>query len=168
MERFKEFSIPISGLKPGSHEYHFEMGSAFFSLFEKSPITEGRFSAEVLMDRRQDLAVLDFRIQGSYACSCDRCLATIELPVQTEYQVILKFEEGKEEDDVIYVDPQASDWNAAPLMYELIFMAMPLTNIYDCQGIPCNQEVLRKLENIENAPEGDASVWEDLKKIKLN
>lgn len=168
MERFKEFSIPVSGLKPGSHEFHFEMGPAFFSLFEKSPITEGRFSAGVLMDRRQDLAVLDFRIQGTYACSCDRCLAAIELPVQTEYQVILKFEEGKEEDDVIYVDPQATDWNASQLMYELIVMAMPLTNVYDCRGIPCNQEVLRKLENIENAPEGDASVWEDLKKIKLN
>ncbi len=168
MERFKEFSIPLSGLKPGSHEYHFEMGPEYFSHFENSPIAEGRFIAEVLMDRRQDLAVLDFRIEGSYACSCDRCLAPIVLPVQTEYRVILKFEEGKEEEDVIYVDPQASEWNAARLIYELIIMAMPLTNVYDCKGIPCNREVLEKLKNIETTPEGDASIWEDLKKIKLN
>ncbi len=168
MERFKEYSIPVSGLKPGFHEYRFEMDPGFFSHFEKSPLADGRFKAEVLMDRRQDLAVLDFRIEGSYACACDRCLAPIELPVHTEYRLILKFEEGKDEDDVIYLDAQASEWNAAQLIYELIIMAMPLTNVYDCKGIPCNQDVLRQLEKTENAPGGDASVWEDLKKIKLN
>lgn len=168
MEPLKEFAVPLKGLKPGLHQYHFEVDNGFFKKFEKSPIEQGQFSVDVELERGTDLFTLRFDIQGKYACSCDRCLAPIELPVQYQDQVILKFEEGVDDDEVIFLDPQTSEWNAAGIIFEMICLAMPLTNVYDCDGKVCNQDVLKKLEAFENINRETDSIWENLKDIKLN
>lgn len=168
MGPLKEFTIPLKGLKPGLHQYHFEVDHRFFKNFDKPPIDEGMFKVDLEVDRSTDLFTVKFKIEGKYSCSCDRCLAPIELPVEHEDQVILKFEEGVDDDQVNYLDPQASEWNAAQVIFEMICMAMPLNNVYDCDGKVCDQEVLRKLEKIEGSEVENKSIWEDLKNIKLN
>ena len=168
MEPLKEFAVPLKGLKPGLHQYHFEVDSRFFKHFDKSPIEEGLFSVDLEVDRATDLFTVRFDIQGKYLCSCDRCLAPIELPVQYQDQVILKFEDGIDDDTVVYLDPQTSSWNSSAIIFEMICMAMPLTNVYDCDGSVCNQEVLKKLELFEKNNLESDSLWENLKNIKLN
>lgn len=168
MEPLKEFAVPLKGLKPGLHQYHFEVESHFFKNFDKSPIEQGRFSIDMEVDKGNDLFNIQVDIQGNYSCSCDRCLAPIELPIEYQDQLILKFEEGIDDDVVIYLDPQTSEWNAARTIFEMICMAMPLTNVYDCDGTVCNQEVLKKLENFEKTNIATDTLWDKLKNIKLN
>jgi len=168
MEALKEFTVPLTGLKPGAHTYTYEVDSEFFTHFENSPISDGKFEILITLDRRPDLAVLDFDIKGSYKCNCDRCLADINLPITHHNQIILKFEEGEDTDELIFVDPQLAEWNAANMIFEFISLAKPLTNVYDCKGIPCNQETLKALDQYESQNESDNSIWKDLKDIKLN
>lgn len=168
MEPLKEFAVPLKGLKPGLHQYHFEVDSRFFKNFDKSPIENGSFSVDLEIEKGADLFNVRFDIQGKYECSCDRCLAPIKLPIQYQDRLILKFEDGVDDDTVVYLDPQTSAWNASGIIFELICMAMPLTNVYDCDGTECNQEVLKKLEDFEKNNIGTDSLWENLKNIKLN
>jgi len=168
MEPLREFAVPLKGLKSGLHQYHFEVDDSFFKNFEKSPIGQGRFSVDLEVERGTDLFTIQFKIQGRYECSCDRCLAPIELPIQHQEQLILKYAVGIDDDEVIYLDPQSSEWNAARIIYEMICMAMPLSNVYDCDGIVCNQEVLKKLEKFEKTDSDTSPLWENLKDIKLN
>jgi len=168
MEALKEYTVPLTGLKPGNHVYQFEVGSDFFKHFENSPIERGRFTASITLDRQPNLAVVNFQIEGAYECVCDRCLVQIELPVTYDDQLILKFEEGEDTDEVLYLDPQASEWNASKVIFELICLGKPLMNVYDCQGIPCDAVMLKKLTEFEVKTDIDESVWKDLKNIKLN
>ena len=168
MEALKEFTVPLTGLKAGDHIYRYEVGPDFFTHFENSPIESGHFKVEVVLDRRPEMATLNFKIYGTYSCLCDRCLIKIDLPIQHSDHLILKFEEGEDTDEVIFVDPQISEWNAAKVVYEFICLAKPLMNVYDCKGKPCDQEVLKKLTEYEHDPEPDQSIWKDLENIKLN
>ncbi len=168
MEALKEYTIPLSGLKPEDHIYRYVVDAEFFKHFENSPIDQGRFEIEILLDRKVDMAVIVFDIKGSYACSCDRCLAEIDLPIRHRTQLILKFEVGEDSDEVIYLDPKTSEWNASRVIFELISLAKPLTNVYDCRGEQCDFDVLKKLEEFDVKPALDDSIWNDLKNIKLN
>ncbi len=169
MEALKEFTVPLTGLKPGAHVYKMEAGKDFFSHFENSPIQEGLFQVEISLDRRTDMAIVDFDIQGSYRCNCDRCLVAISLPIEIQDEIILKFDEqGDDSDEVIYLDSQASEWNAAKVVYELICLAKPLINVYDCKGKPCDQTMLKKLNEYETHHDDDNDLWKDLQNIQLN
>lgn len=168
MEALKEYNVPLTGLKAGDHIYRYDAGPDFFKHFENSPIEAGQFHIEITLDRRPDMATLDFRIKGTYSCNCDRCLVKIDLPIKQTGELILKFEEGEDTDEVIFLDPQTSEWNASKVIYELICLAKPLINVYDCKGKPCDQEVLKKLDEYEHEPEPDQSIWKDLGNIKLN
>lgn len=168
MEALKEYNIPLTGLKPGDHVYKYVVDDQFFKQFEHSPIEQGRFEIDITLDRKIDMAVLSFDIRGSYFCSCDRCLTDINLPVRHKAQLILRFEEGEDTDELIFLDPKAAEWNTAKVLFELISLAKPLTNIYDCKGEQCDEVVLKKLKEFENIPPVDESIWKDLKDIKLN
>jgi uncharacterized protein len=169
VEAFKEYTVPLSGLKPGPHVYSYSVDSEFFRHFEASPIQSGQFDILITLDRRADMATLDFDIRGHYNCLCDRCLADIQMPINALNQLIIKFEEGDDTDEVIYVEPQESEWNAATVIYEFICLGRPLSNTFECDGRPCNQDLLKKLNQLEemSRPEKE-SVWESLKNIKLN
>lgn len=172
MEALKEFTIPLSGLKPGPHTYRYEADNEFFKHFENSAIQNGKFEILVTLDRRSDMVVLDFEVSGTFECNCDRCLAPIHLPIENEAQIILKFsdepESNESTEELIYIDTHTHEWNAAEVMFDLIMLAMPLTNVYDCDGKPCNKEVLKKLDLLEQEGERDDSIWKDLKNITLN
>ena len=58
MEALKEFTVPLTGLKPGAHVYRYEVDSEFFTHFENSPISDGKFEILITLDRRPDLACL--------------------------------------------------------------------------------------------------------------
>lgn len=171
MEALKEFTVPLTGLKPGNHSFNYVVGAMFFSHFENSPIQDGSFEVMIILDRRSNHAYLEFEIKGSYKCYCDRCLVVIDLPIESKSQLILKFEEGEDSDEIIYLDAKVFEWNAAKIIFELICLAKPLTNVYDCKGKPCDQVMLKKLNGLEvgeKTADKLSSIWENLKNIKLN
>jgi uncharacterized metal-binding protein YceD (DUF177 family) len=166
MHPFVEYSIPIQGLKTGIHPYRFHIDGAFFAKFEESPIDECTFSARVQLDKRPDMLLFDFEIEGEVPAECDRCTADIRLPVETERQLIVKYgdAEGEMEDEVVFISREASEFNLAPYLYEFIVLALPISNTYDCQSDerpPCNFEVLDYLKN--DKPSENGSVWDVLK-----
>ena len=103
MDAFVAYALPIQGLKTGVHHFKFEVDSAFFAQFEDSPVQEGKVLFELELDRRPDMMLLDFTLEGFIKAECDRCTAQIDLPLEDERQLIVKFgeEELEVEDEVI-------------------------------------------------------------------
>lgn len=167
MDPFVAYSIPIQGLKIGLHRYKYTLDREFFRHFEGSLIEEGEVMAEVQLDKRPDMLLLDVQFSGYSVAECDRCTATIHLPVSGERQLVIKYgsAEGEEEDEVIFISRDAPELNLAPFLYEFAMLALPITNTYDCENDPeppCNQEVLKFLQ--QNAEEGKSNpVWDALK-----
>lgn len=176
MERFSAYSLPIQGLKVGSHHFKYALDQEFFRHFEGSPIEEANIEVEVLLDKRSDMMVFDFSVAGTVKAECDRCTATIDLPVEDEQQLIVKFgepdPEDDEDDEVVFIPREAPEFNLARYLYEFSVMALPITNTYDCDSAPnppCNFEVLNYLKQTnEDAPSTADPTWDALQDLKDN
>ena len=170
MQALRQFSIPIKGLKTGLHEFKFEIDQEFFKSFENSPVKSGLLNCALAFDKKDDHILLNFETQGSVVTTCDRCTSKINLPLSSDYEIIVKYGEGNNEmEEVYYLDPDAHEINVASLIYEQIVLALPMIKVYDCEvddPRPCNVEILSILsEESEQAsnPLGDA-----LKNLKID
>lgn len=170
MQALRQFSIPLKGLKNGKHEYAFNIDKTFFDCYESSPVSEGKLTAKISLDKKSDHIILDFWIQGLIQTDCDRCTALIDLPIETENEIIIKYsDEEKEEADVVYITNDAHEFNVASLIYELIVLAIPIIKVYDCESTeprPCNEDILSRLS--EKTKESDNLLGDALKNLKLD
>jgi len=182
MKPLIQYSLPVKGLRKGTHQFDFQIDSAFFKHFEGAPVSDGNIELTLLFDKRPNLYVLDFQFSGTLKTECDRCLAWIDLPVSGEQRLMVKFsteaDKESEEADVVYVDPETQHFNVAKYVYEYIILAMPISKVYDCENdeaAVCNQEMLQYLqpENGSAASETDSEeqadnpIWAELKKLKV-
>jgi uncharacterized protein len=173
MDGLVEYTIPVKGLGNGIHPFHFHIGREFFEQFEDSPVREGDIELDLTFDKRTDMFVFTFQFEGTVKTECDRCLASIDLPISGQERLIVKFslEDEEDEADVTYVHPEISKFNVARFIYEFIVLAIPMIKIYDCEEDEqpaCNQEMLDFLESNEEPaePEDTANpIWEELKKF---
>lgn len=170
MRPFSEFSLPIKGLGLGNHQFTFELDEKFFSNFEDSPISKSELSATVDLDRRTDMLIFDCQIVGWVATNCDRCTAEIELEVADERQLIIKLSDEKEADDdeVVFLPRDASEFNLAEFLYECSVMALPIIKTYDCENDdnpPCDFEILGKIAKESDLHDEPNPAWEALKSI---
>ena len=176
MERLVEFSIPVKGLGNGPHQFRFRIDASFFENFEGSPVEEGNISVNLELDKRPDMLVLQFGFEGTVKTECDRCLASIDLPVSGTERLLVKFslEEEAEDAEVVYIHPETQHLSVARYIYEFIILAMPMIKAYDCEKEvprPCNEEMLRFLEGEQQSGQQeeesreDNPIWEELKKL---
>lgn len=181
MKRHNTFNIPFKNAKLGIHEYEFQVESDFFQEYESKEIEKGKFDIVIVMDKRETMLDLEFRIDGYYEAPCDRCLADIQIPVKSAQRILVKFNDfGKEDtDEVIYIGTDETNLNVADLIYEFVAISLPISNSIDCEANNyeyCDEKVLDYYEELEEQAEQmdeeekakKTAVWDALKDIKLN
>ncbi|MEO1517986.1 MAG: DUF177 domain-containing protein [Bacteroidota bacterium] len=177
MSDLKHYSLPLKGLKDGMHEFDFEVDSHFFQDFEASPIREGEFSVQLYFDKRPDLIVLTFQLEGTFQATCDRCLNEVMLPIRDSHQLMVKYSEQQtEEAEVVYIPRGSTELNVAKFIYEYICLSMPIVKTCDSPGESpaCDSKMLQYLgseetdsEEAEDQDEGNP-IWDALKNFKKN
>ena len=152
MDTFSMYSLPLQGLNYGVRQFTYQLDEEFFGLFEDSPIANCDIQAMLTFDKRPSMLVLTFEFLGKAETDCDRCLASIFVPVKGTHQLHVKFTEDEIEnndEDVIFLSPKTSEFNVAPYLYEFSILSLPFLNQIDCQNEeepPCNFETLDVLE----------------------
>jgi uncharacterized protein len=176
MEKFKEFSLPIRGLKNGVHEFDFTIDANFFKEFEGSPIENGEFDVHLTMDKRDAFFELVFDFDGTIETECDRCTAPIALPFgDTHYLTVKHSIETQDEDaEIVFISPDTSHFNVAQYVYEFICLSVPFHKVYDCENDdtpPCDFTVLdhiadsAAIEAAEEAAQTSKNPFDDLKNL---
>ena len=170
------YTLPIKGLKDGMHHFTYEVDVAFFATFPDSTVKEANIQLEVQLDKRPNLMVFDFDFSGTVSTPCDRCLAAINLPIQGQNRLLVKFgeeEEELEDEDVVLIPRETSQWNIAQFVYEYLLLAVPLIKTYDCtaeEPVPCDLDTLDRLEGKGDQQPTEASqdnpIWDALKDWK--
>ncbi len=173
MDALQQFSIPIRGLKLGVHQFDFQVDRFFFEQFEASLIKEGDFQVQMDLDKRSDMLVLVFDINGTVKTDCDRCLEKINLPIDATHQLLVKFaEEASEDADIVYINLTESSLNVAKYIYDFINLSLPLIKTYACEeddNAPCNEEMLKYLNPKSTETPNDTNpIWDALKDLKKN
>jgi uncharacterized protein len=173
MDKLKEFSLPIKGLKNGIHEYDFQIEADFFENFENSPIQNGYFDVHVTLDKRDAFFELVFDFDGTIQTECDRCTASIDLPFGDTQYLTVKFsiEESEDDAEIVFITHDTSIFNVAKYIYEFICLSVPYHKTYDCENDekpPCDFDVLNRISDeplAEEKEEENKNPFGDLKNM---
>lgn len=170
MDYFKQFVIPFGGLKPGTHQFEFEIDDLFFEHFEYAEIKKGLVSVRIDLEKEENLLVLNFHFQGTLTVPCDRCFEFFTLPVEGDERLIVKFGSGyyEENEEVQVIPVGETQIDTSSFIYEYIHLLLPIRRIHpedDSGESTCDKDVLSRL-NAPAKPSAPDPRWEVLNKLR--
>lgn len=181
MQHRREFEIAFVGLKPGVHEYDFEITDRFFERFQQQDFRNCKANIKLHLDKKNGFMLLKFEIGGSLEVTCDRCNSNLPMELWDDFNITVKIVEdpeimnGQEDDpDVYYIGRSESHIDVANWIYEFINLSIPMQKACGFEkmdGPYCNKtafEYLKKLEPEETKEEKEKQnpIWKDLEKFK--
>jgi len=163
----KEFIIPFSGLKTGKHEFKFKIDHTFFEAFDQALLENADLDVDLVLEKVETMLILNLSASGFSKVPCDRCGDIFEMPVNCSERVIVKFgdEEFEQTDEIIVLSPKEYEIDVSQRIYEMIVLNLPNKRLHENPD-DCNQEVLKKLNEINSQEEEIDPRWEALKKLK--
>jgi len=148
----KEFIIPFSGLKTGTHSFEYHINNKFFESFEYHEFNEADITVQVQLNKMTTILELDMSAEGTVNVACDLTNEAFDQEVTASLELVVKFgEEYNDEDDEILVIPHGEHQiNIAQYIYEMLVLAVPLKRIHPgVEDGTLQSEALRKLEELQ-------------------
>jgi uncharacterized protein len=166
MSALNQFAIPLLGLREGIHQFEYHLGADFFAEFEDSVIEDGNFKVVLSFEKRSNLCVMTFQIDGHFKAECDRCLEFFDAPLTDRQSLTIKYsEEPREEAEVLYIQRGTPELNVAKFIYEFIHLAMPMILTHEQAGMECNPEMLDYLDNTPEPMAEPNPIWQALQNL---
>lgn len=175
MKKKKErLLIPFSGLKEGKHDFEFSIGAKFFEQFDQSLVDKAKVDLEVEFEKKKNLLELDIHFSGIVESICDRCSEKVDIPVEGNDFLVVKFgEEEGEDDHIMYIPESAYELDFSDPVYQAISLNLPAKIVHEDEA-DCDQEMLEKLKEYsleaqiekENESEKIDPRWSALNKLK--
>ncbi|MBD3639316.1 MAG: DUF177 domain-containing protein [Crocinitomicaceae bacterium] len=173
-------NIQFSGLKEGLHDFHFDVGNAFFEQLDYSEIQKAELSIDIQLEKQTNMLILNFEIKGRVMVMCDKCTDDFYLDINTNEELIYKFSDGFSDDEkIVFIPENEVKIDISQPIYELTITAIPSKRVHP-DG-KCNQEMLEAMDDYlmvetdEAEPDDDDTKsddqdidprWEELKKLK--
>lgn len=128
----RNFDISFVGLKRGLHTFQYQIDQSYFEKFDYKGFSNADFIIDLDLNKANTMLELLFRVNGSVDLICDLSLESFKQPIDTEYELLVKFgkSENQQEIDVVYLDYNAHKINVAQYIYEIIILALPLRNVH--------------------------------------
>ena len=181
----REFEIAFVGLKPGVHEYNYEITDRFFETQQadgagqvQQDFRNCNARVKLLLDRKNGFMLLKFEIGGTLEVTCDRCNNPLPLNLWDEFNLTVKMVEEPElmndqenDPDIYYISRGESHINVAAWIYEFINLSIPMQKTcgYDeMNGPNCNPAALNVLKKMEPGEEEKTTnpIWKGLERFK--
>ena len=178
MGKRREFEIAFVGLKPGIHEFIFEVDDQFFAEVELRDFTNCSAIVKLQLDKKSGFMLLKFEVGGKSDVDCDRCGNKLTMDLWDEFNMVVKMVDNpeemneKEEDpDIFYISKTESHLKMNDWMYEFVSLSIPLQRMCtdeEMGGPKCNKEVLAKLNDMKVTEDAKNAhtLWKDLDKFK--
>jgi uncharacterized metal-binding protein YceD (DUF177 family) len=173
------FEIAFVGLKPGVHEFNYEVDDKFFAAIEeKRDFADCTANIKLLLDKKSSFMLLKFEIGGKADVICDRCNNVLKMDLWDEFNMVVKMVENpeemneKEEDpDIYYISRTESHLHLNDWIYEFVSLSIPMQKMCSPEeygGSKCNKEVIEKLKAMEIKESGDNAnaIWKGLEQFK--
>src|SRR5258705_5880511 len=177
MSHSREFEIAFVGLKPGIHEFNYEITDKFFEAFQEQDFRNCKAEVKLELDKKNGFMLLKFELGGQLEVTCDRCNSNVPLELWDDFNLIVKVVDepevmnAQEEDpDIYYIGKGESHISVANWIYEFINLSIPMykTCSYENMDGPyCNKEAMEMLKRLETGKEKNENpIWKDLEKFK--
>jgi uncharacterized metal-binding protein YceD (DUF177 family) len=173
----REYEIAFVGLKPGVHEFSYEIDERFFEEYGEQDFSNARAHVKLLLEKNNNFMILRFEVGGKADLTCDRCNNELPFQLFDEFTIMVKMaeepelmNEQEEDPDVYYISRGESHLDVKTWIYEFINLSIPMQKTCeyeDMDGPYCNQEVRAMLKTMK--PEEGAKqnpLWKGLEKFK--
>ena len=177
MSSRREFEIAFVGLKPGVHEFNYEVKDSFFEEYGEQDFWDCNATVKLLLEKTTNFMMLRFQVGGTVRVVCDRCSSDLPLNLFEDFTVTIKAVENpdemndtEEDPDVYYISRGESHLHVAPMIYEFINLSVPTQK--ECEyenmdGPYCNPAAREALQNMRKAAaEKENPLWKGLEKFK--
>lgn len=164
----KEYDIQFVGLKQGTHFFEFKVDNAFFEEFDCFDYIKSNFNIELEFVKQSTIMLLNFNTKGRITVPCDRCLDDVDIDVEGESKLIVKFGHDlyEETEEILVIPESENEINVAKYIYEFIEISIPQKRVHQ-EGL-CNPEVIKELEKVESKKEKDIDPrWSGLNDLKI-
>jgi len=173
----REFEIAFVGLKPGIHEFTYEIMDRFFDEFQQQDFKNCNVHIKLSLDKKNGFMLLKFELGGKLEVICDRCNSILPIDIWDEFNIIVKMveepelmNEQEEDPDVYYISRGESHLSVENWIYEFINLSIPMhktCNFENMDGPYCNKEAKDMLKKMESDEERTANpIWKGLEKFK--
>jgi uncharacterized metal-binding protein YceD (DUF177 family) len=172
----REYDIPFVGLKPGIHDYDYEITDKFFTDYNEQDFNNCQASVKLHLEKNSGFMILKFDVGGTVDVVCDRCGNMLPLQLWDEFKIIVKMvddadlmNEQEEDPDVYYINRTESHLHVSDWIYEFINLSIPTTRmcaVSEIGGPFCNLEVLEKLKSLQPDDNNANAIWKGLEKFK--
>jgi len=180
MAKRRIFEIAFVGLKPGIHEFKYEVDDKFFTEIENREFINCTATVKLQLDKKSGFMLLKFEIDGKADVVCDRCGNTLVKDLWDEFNMLVKLVDNPEEmneqeddPDVFYISRTESHLYLNDWIYEFVTLSIPMQKTCSEEefgGPLCNKEVLEKLKKMESGAKENNSndLWKGLDKFRKN
>jgi uncharacterized metal-binding protein YceD (DUF177 family) len=181
----RDYDIAFVGLKPGVHEYYYEINDQFFVSYQQQDFNNCHANVKLSLDKKTGFLLLKFEIGGKIEVTCDRCgSSSLPLELWDEFNIVVKLveepelmNEQEEDPDVYYINRGESHLHVADWIYEFINLSIPMQKMCGDEEMGssfCNKEALEMLKKMENnvaQPElkeekENNPIWKGLEQVK--
>jgi uncharacterized metal-binding protein YceD (DUF177 family) len=178
MSHRREYEIAFVGLKPGVHEYDYDISDKFFDAFQQQDFRNCTAHVKLSLDKKTGFMLLKFEIGGKLEVSCDRCNSNLPMELWDEFNVTVKMVENPEQmneqeddPDVYYISRGESHIDVEEWIYEFINLSIPMQKVCNFEkmdGPYCNTSAKDMLERLdaEEDEKKENPIWKGLEKFK--
>lgn len=174
----REYDIAFVGLKPGLHEYQYEVDDKFFQEYKLADFSNCRARIKLTLEKNTSFMMLKFEVGGIVDVVCDRCGNSLGMDLWDEFNMVVKLVENpdemnatEEDPDIYYISRTESHLRIADWIFEFVTLSIPMQR--SCKeeeigGPQCNKEVLEMLKKMEDVTRGNNPLSQGLEKFRKN
>lgn len=171
----KEYILKFSKLRAGNHEFTYSVKDSFFKNFDESPVESGELNVNVNLEKTASVLTLNFHISGTIDVPCDRCLDLINLDIDSNNTLYVKFGDERTDitdvDQVMMLDNSDTEIDLSRHIFEYICLSIPFRVTHEeFSDSECDADMLKKLNQYLISEETDSEKtdprWDALKTLR--
>ena len=175
----RAFDIAFVGLKPGIHQFEYQVDDKFFADYKETDFENCYATVKVSLEKNTSFMMLKFEIGGSVTVICDRCGNNLPIDLWDEFSLVIKQVENpekmndtEEDPDIFYISRTESHIHMADWIYEFVMLSIPMQRMCsedEMGGPQCNKEILAMLKKMNSGTiENNHPLEKGLEKFKKN
>lgn len=156
MGKFSAYKVQLAQLPDGHFEQDFICDTDFFKNMENPSIHKADVKVHLDLEKKNDAYHCTFHCKGSVEVPCDRCLDPLEIEVDADYQITVKYGEtyNDESDDILVIPRTNTYLNVAYMLYDTIVLCIPLRHVHPLGK--CNRAMAAALNKHKAGGEDEA------------
>lgn len=145
----------------GTQEFTYHLDKQFFVNMESDDIHDADLTVKLTVVYKHDLYSLHFDVAGTVTLICDRCLDDLIFPIETTYDIAVKYGDDYSETDELLVIPESSQYlNVSYMIFDTASLAIPLKHVHPMGQ--CNRAMSALLRKHRAVRDDDAELAEQL------